>query len=105
MEKFNFYKLRAKIIVEDLSEVLGVMAVWDNPGLSEYGLAYPDPRVPALGTRVMLPPHLTEEAASDLAAELASADDYDAHRIRGDFEALPACSRLQSARRYGLHVR
>jgi folate-binding protein YgfZ len=81
VEKFNFYKLRAKIIVEDLSEVLGVMAVWDNAGLSEYGLAYADPRLPALGTRVMLPPHLTEEAASDLAAELATADDYEAHRI------------------------
>ena len=81
VEKFNFYKLRAKIIVEDLSEVLGVMAFWDNPGLSEYGLAYADPRWPALGTRVMLPPHLTEEAASDLAAELVAAEDYDAHRI------------------------
>ncbi len=81
VEKFNFYKLRAKIIVEDLSEVLGVMAVWDNPGVSEFGLAYADPRLPALGTRVMLPPHLTEEAASDLAAELATADDYEAHRI------------------------
>jgi tRNA-modifying protein YgfZ len=81
VEKFNFYKLRAKIIVEDLSEVLGVMAVWDNYGLSEYGLAYADPRLPALGTRVMLPPHLTEEAASDLEAELATADDYEAHRI------------------------
>jgi hypothetical protein len=81
VERFNFYKLRAKIIVEDLSEVLGVMAVWDNPGLSEYGLAYADPRLPALGTRVMLPPHLTEEAASDLPAELVTADDYEAHRI------------------------
>jgi len=81
VEKLNFYKLRAKIIVEDLSEVLGVMAVWENPGVSEFGLGYPDPRLPALGTRVMLPPHLTEEAASDLGAELATADDYDAHRI------------------------
>ena len=29
----------------------------------------------------MLPPHLTEQAASDLAAELVTADDYEAHRI------------------------
>jgi folate-binding protein YgfZ len=28
VEKLNFYKLRAKVICEDLSEVLGVMAVW-----------------------------------------------------------------------------
>ena len=81
VEKFNFYKLRAKIICEDLSQVLGVMAVWDNPGVSDYGLGYADPRLPTLGTRVMLPPHLTEEAASDLSAELLTADDYEAHRI------------------------
>ena len=32
VEKLNFYKLRAKVICEDLSEVLGVMAVWDGSG-------------------------------------------------------------------------
>jgi folate-binding protein YgfZ len=81
VEKFNFYKLRAKVLAEDLSEVLGVMAVWDNPGLSEYGLAYPDPRLAALGSRVMLPPHLAAEAAADLGADLVAVEDYEAHRI------------------------
>src|SRR3972149_1293327 len=28
VEKLNFYKLRAKVIIEDLSAVLGVLAVW-----------------------------------------------------------------------------
>ncbi len=28
VEKLNFYKLRAKITVEDLSETLGVLAIW-----------------------------------------------------------------------------
>src|SRR5690348_17824221 len=46
MRKLNFYKLRAKVIVEDLSEMLGVMAVWDGTGDTEYGLVYSDPRVP-----------------------------------------------------------
>jgi folate-binding Fe-S cluster repair protein YgfZ len=32
VEKLNFYKLRAKVICEDLSEVLGVIAVWDASG-------------------------------------------------------------------------
>ena len=36
--KLNFYKLRAKIVVEDLSETLGVMALWDGQGSTEYGL-------------------------------------------------------------------
>ncbi|MGA9083830.1 MAG: folate-binding protein [Pseudolabrys sp.] len=81
VEKLNFYKLRAKVICEDLSEVLGVMAVWDGAADSEYGLSYPDPRLPALGSRVMLPPHLAAEAAADLSATLVNADTYEVHRI------------------------
>jgi folate-binding protein YgfZ len=81
VEKLNFYKLRAKVIVEDLSEVLGVMAIWEEMGRTEYGLIYPDPRLPALGQRLMLPPHLVEAAARDLGAELVDAQAYEAHRI------------------------
>jgi len=81
VEKLNFYKLRAKVIYEDLSEVLGVMAIWDNGGESDYGLCYADPRLPALGMRIMLPPHLAAEAAADLGAALVDAESYEAHRI------------------------
>jgi folate-binding protein YgfZ len=81
MDKLNFYKLRAKVLVEDLSEVLGVMAVWGSKGDSEYGLSYADPRLPALGWRIMLPPHLASKAAIDLGANLADAEAYEAHRI------------------------
>ena len=82
VEKLNFYKLRAKVICEDLSEVLGVMAVWDGIADSEYGLSYADPRLPTLGSRIMLPAHLAAEAAADLNATMVSADTYEAHRIR-----------------------
>jgi tRNA-modifying protein YgfZ len=81
VEKLNFYKLRAKVICEDLSSVLGIMAIWDGTAESEYGLSYPDPRLPALGSRIMLPPHLAEEAAADLGGMLVGADAYEAHRI------------------------
>ena len=81
VEKLNFYKLRAKVTCEDLSEVLGVMAVWDGTGATEYGLIYSDPRLPALGQRVMLPPHLAKETAADLGAEVFEAQAYEAHRI------------------------
>lgn len=81
VEKLNFYKLRAKVICEDLSEVLGVMAVWDGTADSEYGLSYPDPRLAALGSRIMLPPHLAAEAAADLGCTLADAEAYETHRI------------------------
>src|SRR5215467_6482875 len=81
VDKLNFYKLRAPVIAEDLSEILGVMAAWDGDGDTEYGLVYGDPRLPALGRRVMLPPHLAKEAADDLGATLVDAAEYEAHRI------------------------
>jgi tRNA-modifying protein YgfZ len=81
VEKLNFYRLRATVTVDDLSDPLGVMAVWEGAGLSEFGLSYADPRLPALGTRTILPPDLAAEAAADLGATLADAEAYDAHRI------------------------
>ncbi len=81
VRRLNFYKLRAKVVVEDLSETLGVLAVWDGSGTTEYGLVYPDPRLPALGLRVMLPPDLADAAARDLGATLVEPEGYEAHRI------------------------
>ena len=89
VEKLNFYKLRAKVICEDLSEVLGVMAIWDGAGGTEYGLSYPDPRLSKLGSRVMLPPHLAEEAAADLGASLVGCG-----RLRNP----PHCARRATGR-------
>lgn len=80
-DKLNFYKLRAKLVAEDLSDILGILAAWNGAGETEYGLSYPDPRLPALGVRVMLPPHLASKAAADLGADLVDAGDYEAHRI------------------------
>ena len=90
VEKLNLYKLRAKVIVEDLSEILGVLAVWNNgpPAAATaegdggaVGLRYTDPRLPKLGLRVMLLPHLATAAAAGLGAALVGAEEYEAHRI------------------------
>jgi tRNA-modifying protein YgfZ len=81
VQRLNFYKLRAKVIVEDLSEGLGVMAFWGAAGTSEYGLCYSDPRLSELGSRCMLPPNLVHEAAAELGANLVEAAAYEAHRI------------------------
>jgi tRNA-modifying protein YgfZ len=81
LQRLNFYKLRAKVMIEDLSETLGVLAAWDGDAATEYGLCYRDPRLAALGLRCMLPPHLAADAAADLDAELVEAAAYEAHRI------------------------
>lgn len=81
VDRLNFYKLRAKVVVEDLSEVLGVIAVWEGEATTEYGLCYRDPRLAMLGHRIMLPPHLAAEAARDVGAMLMPAAAFEAHRI------------------------
>jgi folate-binding protein YgfZ len=81
VQRLNFYKLRAKVLAEDFSASLGVLAAWDGGGETEYGLAFADPRLPALGLRVLLPPHLAGAAATGLGAELVDAEAYEAHRI------------------------
>ncbi|QCK86260.1 folate-binding protein YgfZ [Phreatobacter aquaticus] len=70
--KLGFYKLRAKVIVEDQSDQLGVTAFWGGETAPEVGgLLYRDPRHPALGWRMFQP----------LPVENASGADYDAHRV------------------------
>jgi tRNA-modifying protein YgfZ len=92
IDKLNLYRLRAKVIIEDLSEVLGVLAAWNGNSPADLvrqladtddtiGLSYQDPRLPALGFRVMLPPHRAAAAAAALGAELVDAAAYEAHRI------------------------
>jgi len=81
VDRFNLYKLRARVMVEDLSDVLGIMAAWDGAGTTAVGLSYADPRLPALGLRVMLPPHRLADAAAELNAALVQASDYERHRI------------------------
>jgi tRNA-modifying protein YgfZ len=58
-----------------------VMAVWDGAGKPGRRLDYPDPRLAALGLRVMLPPEDAAQTAADLNAELVDEAAYDAHRI------------------------
>ena len=47
VDKLNFYKLRAKVLAEDRSEVLGVMAAWDATATTDYGLCYATRGLPA----------------------------------------------------------
>jgi tRNA-modifying protein YgfZ len=80
-DRLNFYKLRAKVMVEDLSAMLGVMAIWEGPRETEHALCYPDPRLPELGLRAILPSEGAAEAAADLGATLVAAQAYEQHRI------------------------
>jgi folate-binding protein YgfZ len=78
-DRLRFYKLRAKVTIEDVSLQLAVLALWDGTAAAE--AAFPDPRLPALGQRVIVPADRAGEAVADIGAELVDASEYEAHRI------------------------
>jgi tRNA-modifying protein YgfZ len=79
--KLGFYKLRAKVSVENLSDDLGVMAVWDGEPSVKPDLTFADPRNDALGWRILVPQALAQKVADLIGAELVDASAYDAQRI------------------------
>jgi tRNA-modifying protein YgfZ len=80
-DKLGFYKLRAKVAVENLSDSFGVLAAWDGEPAMKPDLAYADPRSPALGWRILAPPELAQKVADLIGADLVDSTAYDAHRI------------------------
>lgn len=80
-DKLGFYKLRAKVGVENLSDGLGVLAVWDGEPVTRPDLAFADPRNPALGWRILVPEELKQKVADLIGADLVDSTVYDAHRI------------------------
>jgi folate-binding protein YgfZ len=74
LQKLTFYRLRAKVTIERTD--LGVLAIWGGgEGIVPPGIVFADPRLPALGKRVLLSPE--SAGAPPLLAESA----YEAHRI------------------------
>jgi len=80
-DKLGFYKLRAKVTVENLSDILGVLAAWDGDATMQPDLAFADPRADAIGWRILVPAELAQKAADAIGAERVDSSAYDAHRI------------------------
>jgi folate-binding protein YgfZ len=72
--RLMMYRLRAKVEIENIADEFDVYALWGEPAEDRAG-AYQDPRLDALGKRLIHP-------KGDAAPEgLVSADDYDRHRL------------------------
>ncbi len=80
-DKLGFYKLRAKVTVENLSDSLGVLAVWDGEPAMKPDLAFADPRSDALGWRILIPEELKQKVADLIGADLVDSEAYEVHRI------------------------
>jgi len=79
--KLGFYKLRAKVVVENLTGGLGVLAVWGGEPTMKPDLTFADPREAALGWRVLAPRELAQKVADLIGAQLVDNALYEAHRI------------------------
>jgi hypothetical protein len=76
LKKLTFHKLRAKIGVEDVSDDLAVAAIWGEAEPRAFdGIAFADPRMPALGFRLIAAPADLAEFARD------PQEAYEARRI------------------------
>ncbi|MGJ5180000.1 YgfZ/GcvT domain-containing protein [Bradyrhizobium oligotrophicum] len=80
-DKLNVYKLRAKVAVGNLSDQVGVIAVWDGAVGATPEPSFIDPRHETLGARVIASQSSLQDVAAALGAEVVAADAYEAHRI------------------------
>jgi len=80
-DKLRFYKLRAKVTVENLGESLGVIAAWGGESAMQPDLTYADPRAQALGYRILAPHDLVAKVAALIGADLVEPAAYEAQRI------------------------
>jgi folate-binding protein YgfZ len=72
LKRLTLYKLRARIVIEARDQ-LAVLAEW-NGAHARYAIAYPDPRLPALGVRAVI-------AKGEMRTDLPMAATYHAHRL------------------------
>ncbi|MEM9633215.1 MAG: folate-binding protein [Pseudomonadota bacterium] len=80
LKRLTFYRLRAKVDLEMMPENIAIYAVWDGPAQAASAIvAVTDPRLPALGQRLVGP---AEALASELGTDPSEAEAYDSLRIR-----------------------
>jgi tRNA-modifying protein YgfZ len=80
-DKLGFYKLRAKVAVENLTDSLGVVAAWDGEPAIKPDLSFADPRHDALGWRILVPAEFKQKVADLIGADLVDSAAYESHRI------------------------
>ena len=94
-DKLAFYKLRAKVTVENLSDSLGVIAAWDGDPAGQPDPAFADPRTEMLGFRILAPEGLARNVADQIGAELVDAAAYEAHPAADWISLMATRSRMR----------
>ncbi len=79
--KLGFYKLRAKVTVANLSDAVGVLALWGGEPAATADPRFRDLRAEGLGWRILIAPETAAAAAAAAGAEMTTEAAYEAHRI------------------------
>ncbi|MGQ0672704.1 MAG: CAF17-like 4Fe-4S cluster assembly/insertion protein YgfZ [Hyphomicrobium sp.] len=79
-KRLMLYRLRAKVDIVDASEAYTVTAAWGTTAGAIIDTGVSDPRLPALGLRIITPRDKAMDAVATTGA-IATAADYHAHRI------------------------
>jgi folate-binding protein YgfZ len=81
-KRLTMYKLRAKVTIEDVSESLGIAAIWREDGAAApEGPGFADPRLAAMGRRAILPKAAIEAATEAAGARAVPETAWHRHRI------------------------
>jgi folate-binding protein YgfZ len=84
-KRLSLYKLRAKVDIQDASEDYRVLMLWgpSPTGREEAAgtVSFADPRLPALGSRILADTHSARGKVAAADALDAAPEDYHAHRI------------------------
>ena len=84
IKRLTLYKLRAKVDIRDASEDYRVIALWGSPaqghGEMRGSISFADPRLPALGVRIVAEAGLADDVMTANGSDAGIAA-YDAHRI------------------------
>ncbi|MBY0382757.1 MAG: folate-binding protein [Xanthobacteraceae bacterium] len=80
-DRLSIYKLRAKVVIENLGGELGVLALWGGEPAMKMDLMFADPRSEQMGWRLLVPAELASKAAIASNAELTDEPAYESHRI------------------------
>jgi tRNA-modifying protein YgfZ len=84
-KRLNLYKLRAKVDIREASDDYRVLALWGSSphsfGETVGTVSFPDPRLPALGSRILAEARFATDIAGATSGVDVSPEDYHAHRI------------------------
>ena len=80
IKRLSLYKLRSDVTLENMSDTHTVLAVWGDV-VPQEGIAFPDPRLSAFGSRMIVPTESVPEICHQASLTLTPFDDYDLYRL------------------------